>query len=137
MAALDGTLTLEQRNNLAMLIGQNLKLNVPRLLDELLHVELTVAEGVCSLSGGGVVKVGQLFRRANNAHAAPSPAGLGLEDNGVAHIFGPLERFRFRIDDAVGSGQNGNLGPLHGLASFFLLPHQPRYLRRRSNEFDV
>ena len=45
MTALDRALALAQADHVAMLVGQNLKLDVPRLLDELLHVEIAVAEG--------------------------------------------------------------------------------------------
>ncbi len=50
MAALNGALALEEGNHFAVLVGQDLELNVARLLNELLHVELAVAEGVCCFS---------------------------------------------------------------------------------------
>ena len=70
MAALDGALALEERGDIAVLIGQHLELDVARLLDELLHVELAVAEGVGSLGGCGMEKIGQFFSVAHDAHAA-------------------------------------------------------------------
>ncbi len=63
MAALDGALALEERGHMAVLVGQHLELDVARLLDELLHVELAVAEGVCGLSGGGMEEIGQAPQR--------------------------------------------------------------------------
>ena len=45
MTALDGALALAQADHIAVLVGQHLELDVPRTLDELLHVEIAVAEG--------------------------------------------------------------------------------------------
>ncbi len=61
VAALDGAFALKERDDVAVLVGENLKLDVAGLLDELLHVELAVAEGVGGLSGGGMEQVGQFF----------------------------------------------------------------------------
>jgi hypothetical protein len=45
MAPLDAALALTQAHHVAVLVGQHLKLDVARPLDELLHVEIAVAEG--------------------------------------------------------------------------------------------
>ena len=51
MAALDGALALKERSHVAVFVGQHLELDVARLLDELLHVELAVAECIGSFGG--------------------------------------------------------------------------------------
>ena len=93
MAALDGALALKERGHVAVLVGQHLELDVARVLDELLHVELAVAEGVGGLGGGGMEEIGQFLGGAHDAHAAPAAAGLGLENDGVADLCGPILRF--------------------------------------------
>jgi hypothetical protein len=45
VTALNGTFTLKEVDDLAVMIGEDLELDVPRLLDETFHVERTVAEG--------------------------------------------------------------------------------------------
>ena len=45
MAALDGALAFAQADHVAVLVGEHLEFDVPRPLDELLHVEVAVAEG--------------------------------------------------------------------------------------------
>ena len=45
MAALDAAFALAQADHVAVLVGQHLELDVARALDELLHVEIAVAEG--------------------------------------------------------------------------------------------
>ena len=90
MAALDGALALKERDHIAVLVGKHLELDVARLLDELLHVELAVAEGVGRLSKRGMEKIGQIFLRvAHDAHAAPAAAGLGFENDGIADLLLP------------------------------------------------
>ena len=70
MAALNGTLALVQRGDIAVLVGQHLELDVARALDELLHVEVAVAEGVGRLGGRRMVEIGQFLGAAHDAHAA-------------------------------------------------------------------
>ena len=137
MAALDGALALKERGDVAVLVGEHLELDVARLLDELLHVELAVAEGVGGFSGGGMEEVGQFFGSAHDAHAATAAAGLGFENDGVADLCGDVLRFFCGGDDAVGAGKDRDLGRLHCLAGFFFFAHEARDFRRRADELDV
>ena len=45
MPPLNRALALAQAHHVAVLVGQNLELDVPRMLDILLHVEIAIAEG--------------------------------------------------------------------------------------------
>ena len=45
MPPLNGALALAQAHNVSVLVGQNLKLDVPRMFDEFFHVKVAVAEG--------------------------------------------------------------------------------------------
>ncbi len=110
----------------AVLVGQNLELDVTRLLDELFHVEFTVAKGVGGFSGGCVVKIGQLVSVANDAHATAAAAGLGLEDDRIADLFRDTYGFFCGCNHAVRAGQNRNVRGLHGLTGFFLFAHEAR-----------
>src|SRR6516162_2981561 len=49
MPPLNAALPLAQTDDVAVLVGQHLKLDVPRSLDELLHVKIAVTEGACRL----------------------------------------------------------------------------------------
>ena len=110
MAALDGALALEQRGHVAVLVGKDLELDVARLLDELLHVELAVAEGVGGLGGCGMEEVGQFFGGADDAHAASAAAGLGLEDDGVADFVGATSCASSAV--AITPSEPGRMGTL-------------------------
>ena len=137
VATLDRTLALPQRHDVPVLIGQHLKLNVPRLLDELLHVEVAIAEGVSRLGVCRLEEARQFFFRADDAHAAPASTRGGLEDNRIADRLRPLQRLALTLDHALRPGQDRHLGLFHGHARLFLFAHQPRHLRRRSDELDV
>ncbi len=63
MAALDAALALAQADHVAVLVGQHLELDVARALDELLHVEIAVAEGRRRLGLRRVKEIGQLRPR--------------------------------------------------------------------------
>ena len=45
MATLDTTLAFAQRRHVAVLIGQDLELNMARTLDELFHIQVAVPKG--------------------------------------------------------------------------------------------
>ena len=89
MAALNGALALKERGHVAMLVGQHLELDVPRLLNELLHVQFAVAKGVGRLGVCRMKQIRQLLGGAHDAHAAPAAAGLGLQNDRVAHLLAP------------------------------------------------
>ena len=91
VAALDGALALAEGDDVAVLIGQHLELDVPRALDELLHVEVAVAEGVRGLGLRRLVERGQLLLAADDAHAASAAACRSLQDDGKADSTRPFQ----------------------------------------------
>ncbi len=137
MPPLDRTFALEERNHVAVLIGQHLELDVARVLNELLHVEFAVSEGVSRLGKRRMEQVGQILGVAHNPHAAPAPARLRFQNNRIAYLLGPLLRLFRRVQNAIRPRQNRHLGLLHGLARLLFFTHQPRHFRRRPNELDV
>ena len=137
MPALDGTLALAQADHVAVLVGQHLKLDVPGMLDVLLHVEIAVAERARGLRLRRLEQRRQFFFGADDAHAAPAAAGRGLHDHREADLLRPLHGLAVRRDDSVRPRQNRHAGLLHGRAGFFLLAHQPRHFRPRSDELDA
>ena len=134
---LDAALALAQAHDVAVLVGQYLELDVPRPLDELLHVEVAVAECRRRLRLRRVELVGQLVGAADDAHAAPAAACRRLHDHREADGLRPLQRFVRRLHDAVRSRQNRHAHALHRGARLFLLAHHARYFRRRPNELDA
>src|SRR3954452_19977836 len=60
VTTLDAALALAEADYLSIRVAHDLELDVPRLLDELLHVEVAVAEGVRSFGLSGVEHIWQL-----------------------------------------------------------------------------
>ena len=81
MPPLNTALALAQADHVAMLVRQYLELDVARALDELLHVEIAVAECRRRLALRRLEHVRQLFLRADDAHAASAAARRGLDDH--------------------------------------------------------
>src|SRR5690349_14656283 len=137
MPALDGTLAFAEADDVAVLVGKHLELDMAGALDELLHVEIAVAEGGGRFRLSRVEGTRQLVFVADHAHAASAAAGRSFDDDGVSDGAGPLRGFLRRLHDAVGSGQDGHAGFLHCLTGFFFFAHQARDFRRWADEGDA
>ena len=67
-----------------MPVAEDLDLDVPRLLDELLDVDVGIAEPLFGLVLGGLEGVLEFRLLADDPHPAPAAAGHGLDDDGKA-----------------------------------------------------
>jgi hypothetical protein len=83
------------------------------------------------------VELGQFLLGAHDAHAASTAARRGLENDRKADQPGPGKRFLLILQHAFGAGQDGDLGFLHRLASFVLLPHEAHGFGSGADELDV
>jgi hypothetical protein len=86
MAALHGAVALTQVNHIALAVSEHLEFDVPRTLQELLHVHLIVAERGARFSTGDSDGVQQRGFAVNHAHAASTTATGCLDDHGVADV---------------------------------------------------
>ncbi len=136
MPPLDGTFALAQADHVAVLVGQHLKLDVPGMLDVLLHVEIAVAERPRRFRLRGLEQPGQFFFVADDAHAASAASRRRLHDHREADLPRPLDRLAVGSNDSIRPRQNRHARPLHRRARFFLLAHQPRHFGPRTNELD-
>src|SRR5579872_6072491 len=118
MSPLNRAFALMQRGHVTMLVRKNLKLDVSRTLNELLHVKLAIAECSSGFRTGGFIQVRKLFFGATYAHSASTATGFGFQDDREADTGSPLERFFFACNHAIGAGQDGHSGFFHGLAGF-------------------
>ena len=93
VAALERALALAERPHLAVLVGEDLELDVPRLLDEALEVDVGVLEAGHRPRAVAVSKArAHLVDVAHDAHAAPAAAARGLEDDREADALGLARR---------------------------------------------
>ncbi len=137
MSALNRTFALSETHDIAVLVGQNLKLDVPRILDVLLHVEVAIAERSRRFRLRRLEQSRQFFFVADDAHAAPAAAGRGLHNHREADLLRPLDRFALGGDDSIRTRQDRHTCLLHRSASFFLLAHQAHDFRPRADELDL
>ena len=136
MPPLNRALALAQAHDIPVLVGQHLKLDVPRMLDVLLHVKIAVAKGSGGLGLRRLEKTGQFFFVAHDAHASSAASGRSLHDHGKSDLLRPLQRLTFARDDPVRPRQNRHARLLHRRPGLFLLAHQAHDFRPRPNELD-
>src|SRR5205823_13240873 len=81
---LRATLALEEMADVAVMVGDDLDLDVPRAVDVALQIDSGVAEGGLSLGAGLLQSLleGQIV--AGDAHAFAAAAGRGLDEDGKA-----------------------------------------------------
>jgi hypothetical protein len=88
VAPLHGAVALAQMNDVALAVSQDLKFDVPRPLQEFLHVDLVVAERGARLGLGDADGVQQRGFGVHDAHAAAAAAAGGLDDHRIADVAG-------------------------------------------------
>src|SRR5262245_51716404 len=113
MATLDGALALAQMDDVTVMVSDDLELDVPRALEVVLDVHIAVAEGGFCFSLRGPQGMSQLASVADNAHAATSPTGDGLDDDRKPDVLDDFERMLFVGDRAVAAGKHRHTGFLH------------------------
>ena len=121
----------------AVLVAEDLELDVARRLDVLLDVDVAHAERRFRLALRGLDRVRQLARRAHDPHAAAAAAGGRLDDDRIADLLGDLERLLLALDRAVAARQDRHAGLLHHPARPRLVAHQADHLRVGTDEPDV
>ena len=135
MAALHGAVAFAQVHHIAVIVGQHLKLDVPRLLEKLLHVDLIIAErrqrlGLRHANGVEQRRVGM-----HHPHAAAAAAARSLDDHRVADVLGDAEILvRVLAQRPVRSRHAGNAGRLHQLDGGNLVAHEADRFRPRAHE---
>src|SRR5690606_30696645 len=91
MAALDGAFALEQVDDVAPGVGENLKLDMSRFGDVLLEKNAVVTESGTGLAAGHVEGAPEILGALYNARSLPTTSGGGLDQNGEADLLGHRE----------------------------------------------
>ena len=82
VAALEGAVPLEQVNHVAVLVAQNLHLNVLGLHQELLHEDVVIAEGLLGLRLHQIEVGAHLFHVSHRRIPRPPPPAAALRMTG-------------------------------------------------------
>ena len=86
VAPLHRAVALAQVDHVAVGVRQHLEFDVPRPLQEFLHVDLVVAEGGARLGARDADRVQERRLGVHHAHAAPAAAAGGLDDHRIADV---------------------------------------------------
>ena len=86
VAALDRAFALAEVDDGAVVIAEDLDLDVARVLDVLLDVDVAEPERRLRLPLRRLQRRAHLTRRADDAHAAPAAAGDRLDDHREAQL---------------------------------------------------
>src|SRR5438093_1022666 len=136
MAALDGALAFTRMDGVAKLVGDNLKLNVPRPLNEFFQVTMRRTKRAGGFSLGGFQRGEQVAAAGHDSHAPSASTGNRLDDDRITNRFSGGERLLVGVDGVRASGQNRKTQSIHLPAGSGLVPHQTNGFGRRTNEFD-
>ena len=82
VAALDAALAIVQVDHVAVTVGHDLDLDVPRPLDELLDVDAALAERLLRLGARLVHRVDEAHVVVGDAHAAAAAPAVALTSTG-------------------------------------------------------
>ncbi len=132
--ALDRAFTLTQVDAVAVLVGENLDLDVPRLRDELLDEDAVVPEARLGFAAGRTKALARLMLRPGNAHALAATTGAGLDHDRKADLAGNLRRFVFVGDQAHVTRHGRDAGLRRQLLRGDLVAHGLDRRRRRADE---
>ena len=137
VAPLDGAVALPQVHHVAVLVADELDLDVAGLGEVTLQVHAAVAEAGQGLGRGHGIELLQLVLVQGHAHAATAAAGGGLDDDRVAHGARGADGLVQGLDQAVGAGDGGDAGLLHGGLGRGLVAHGADGVRRGPDEGDA
>ena len=130
---LDRALPLSQGDGRAVIVGKDLHLDVARMLEIALQVDVRAAEGALRRSSAGFERRGEIIGPLGDPHADAAAAGGRLDHHRVADPFRLGDRGRF-IRKRGRPGHHGDARGDHPAAGLDLVAHRPHAGRRRTDE---
>ena len=137
VAALEGAVPLPQVHHVAVLVAQDLDLDVLGLHQVLLDEDVLAAEGLLGLAAHQLKGGPNLLRRVAAAHPPAAAAGGGLQNDGEAVGHGLLQGLVGILERFGGAGDGGHAaGDGRGLGGQ-LIPHPGQHVGGRADELDT
>ena len=122
---------------MAMLIGHDLELDVMRINDQFLDVNIAVSESLFRFRRRARGNAGTRLASLCAARIPrPPPPATALIMTGIADFLGDFERLLLVFDDAVAPGRDRNARFARVGARRILVAHRVHRARRRADEFD-
>ena len=135
VAPLHRAVALAEPDGVLVRVGEDLDLDVARVLEELLHVHRRVAERRAGLGARHLHRRDERRLGVDDAHAAPAAAARRLDDHRVADRPRRLDRLlRIVGQRAFGAGDARHARLDHRLLGRHLVAHDPDRLGRRADE---
>ncbi len=136
VVALHGAVAFVEGENVAVLVRDDLNLDVTHGFEVFFHVEARVAEG--GLRHGRGLKKGifQFTFLPNKENAASAAAAFGLEHDGKRDLVHDLTG-RGYVHSAFGAGNHGDTQPFGDLADLHLVAEQVHGFGLRADEGDA
>ena len=130
-------IALQEVDHVAVVVGDDLHLDVPGMLDVFFEIDFGVAEGGLGLGlgllDGGLQ--GQIVQ--GHAHAAPAAAGRRLDQHRKAELVGQRDGLALALDQPLAAGHGGNVDFLGQSPGGVLVAHQGHRLVRGADELDL
>ena len=133
VVSLDSAVALVKGKDIAVVVGQNLDLDVVHVGQELFHKEVGVAEGGLGHGGGLEEGVLQLLLVVHGKDAAATAAAFCLEHDGKANLLDDLPCGR-HVHSAVGTGHNRNAEAFCDCPCLHLVAKEVHGLLARADE---
>lgn len=108
VATLDGAVTLEQVDAVALSISEQLDFDVPRALEESLDEDSAIAERGLGLADCTLEGILELLLAADDTHSTSSTSHGGLDDDREAMFFHEFSTVGVGLDRAGSTGDNRN-----------------------------
>ena len=136
VAALHRAVAFAEMDRVALAVGEHLDFHVARILQELLHVDLLVAERGLGLGLGHGDGVAQMRLGVHHAHAATAAAAGGLDDDRVADLARDACMLVVDVlaERTAGTGHARHAGGLHRADRLDLVAHQADHVGGRADE---
>ncbi len=132
MSPLDRAFAFPQMQR-ALVIGQDLDFDVPRPLDELLQVHVSIAERLQGLRRGRLQGSLQRPGLPHHPHPLPSPTSHRLHHHGISDLLGQCSSAFRVLERHASTGHDGHACLLHPPASLRLVAHRTDGRRRRAH----
>src|SRR5262245_43305832 len=124
-------------NDVAMAIGHDLKLNVPRIYDELLQIHLIVSKCFLRLMTRAVESGFKAWLIMRSAHPAAAATAGCFDHYRVPELLCDFHRLILCLNDSIAAGRYRHAGFARSSTSSVLVAHGLHRTGRRPDELDV
>src|ERR1051325_1223744 len=134
MAALNRAFAFVVMHDGAMRIAEDLDLDMARLIDVLLDIDVAIIERRCCLGLGHCDLLRKILHLVDDAHSFSATTGDGLDDNGEADGLRDLFCLINVLDHAIRPPHDGDTGSLHCIFCAGFISHRLDHIRIRTDE---